>query len=198
MNKARGSDEIPADLFKIVKVAAAKCCINVRKNGKLSSDHSIGRGQFSFQSQRRAMLKNAQTNVQLYSFHMLASLCSKSFKLGFSTIWTEKFQMYKLGLEKAEEPEVKVPKFTESWRKQGTSRKTSTSASLTTLKPLMVWITTNWKILKEMGIPDHLNLSPERPICELRSNSQNHTWNNLLVQNWERSMTSLYIVNQLI
>ena len=51
--------------------------------------------------------------------------------------------MYKLGLEKAEEPELKVPKFIESWRKQGSSRTTSTSASLTTLKPLMVWITTN-------------------------------------------------------
>ena len=41
-------------------------------------------------------------------------------------------------------------------KKQGNSRKTSTSASLTTLKPLTVWITTNWKILQEMGIPDHL------------------------------------------
>ena len=41
-------------------------------------------------------------------------------------------------------------------KKQESSRKTSTSASLTTLKPLTVWITTNWKILKEMGIPDHL------------------------------------------
>ena len=41
-------------------------------------------------------------------------------------------------------------------KKQDNSRKTSTSASLTTLKPLTVWITTNWKILKEMGIPDHL------------------------------------------
>ena len=42
------------------------------------------------------------------------------------------------------------------WRKQGNSRKTSTSASLTTLNPLTVWITTNWKIFKEMAIPDHL------------------------------------------
>ena len=40
--------------------------------------------------------------------------------------------------------------------KQENSTKTSTSASLTTLKPFTVWITTNWKILKEMGIPDHL------------------------------------------
>ena len=44
--------------------------------------------------------------------------------------------------KKTEEPEIK-PTFTESWRKQGSSRKTSTSASLTMLKPLTVWITTN-------------------------------------------------------
>ena len=41
-------------------------------------------------------------------------------------------------------------------KKQENSRKTSTSSSLTMLKPLTVWITTNWKILKDMGIPDHL------------------------------------------
>ena len=64
--------------------------------------------------------------------------------------------MFKLDLEKAEEPEIKLPISTESQRKQGNSRKTSTSASLTMLKPLAVWITTNWKILKEMGIPEHL------------------------------------------
>ena len=51
--------------------------------------------------------------------------------------------MYKLGFKKAEEPEGKLPTFVGSWRKQGNSRKTSTSASLTMLKPLTVWITTN-------------------------------------------------------
>ena len=50
--------------------------------------------------------------------------------------------MYKLGLEKAEEPEIKLPTYTGSQRKQGNSRNTSTSASLTTLKPLTVWLTT--------------------------------------------------------
>ena len=65
--------------------------------------------------------------------------------------------MYKLDLEKTEEPEMKLPTSTGSQKKQVNSRKTSTSASLTTLKPLTVWITTNlWKILKEMGIPGHL------------------------------------------
>ena len=68
--------------------------------------------------------------------------------------------MYKLYLEKAEEPEIKLPTSAGSWKKQGNSRKTYTSASLTTLQPLTVWITTNRKILKEMGIPDHLPCLP--------------------------------------
>ena len=63
--------------------------------------------------------------------------------------------MFKLDLEKAEEPEIKLPTSTGSWKKQESSRKTS-STLLTMLKPLTVWITANWKILKEMGTPDHL------------------------------------------
>ena len=68
--------------------------------------------------------------------------------------------MYKLDLEKAEEPEIKLPTSIRSQKKQENSRKTS--ASFTMLKPLTVWITANWKILKEMGIPGHLT-------CLLRS-----------------------------
>ena len=64
--------------------------------------------------------------------------------------------MFKLVLEKAEEPEIKLPASAGSLKKQESSRKTSISALLTMLKPLTVWITINWKILKEMGLPDHL------------------------------------------
>ena len=64
--------------------------------------------------------------------------------------------MFKLVLEKAEEPETKLPTSVGSYKKQENSRKTATSASVATLKPLTVWITTNGKIFKEMGIPDHL------------------------------------------
>ena len=66
-------------------------------------------------------------------------------------------QIFELDLEKAEKPEIKLPKFGGSYKKQESPRKTSTSALLTMPKPLTVWITTNWKILKEMGIPDHLS-----------------------------------------
>ena len=64
--------------------------------------------------------------------------------------------MFKLDLEKAEEPEIKLPTSIGLLEKQESSRKASTSALLITLKPLTVWITRNWKILKEMGIPHHL------------------------------------------
>ena len=66
------------------------------------------------------------------------------------------FQMFKLVLEKAEEPEIKLSTSTGPSKKQESSRKTSISALLTMPKPLTVWITRNWKILKEIGIPDHL------------------------------------------
>ena len=64
--------------------------------------------------------------------------------------------MFKLDLEKAEEPEIKLPTSAGSSKKQESSRQTSISALLTMPKPLTVWITINWKILQKMGIPDHL------------------------------------------
>ena len=66
------------------------------------------------------------------------------------------FHILKLDLEKGEEPEIKLPTYFRSSKKQESSKKTSTSTLLAMPKPLTVWITTNWKILKEMGIPDHL------------------------------------------
>ena len=104
-----------------------------------SSSHKTGKGQFSFQFQRKGMPKNVQATTQLYSFNILARSCSKSFELAFSTMWIE---MYKLDLEKAEEPEINFPTTIGSQRKQGSSRKKkSTPVSLTVLKPLTVWIT---------------------------------------------------------
>ena len=67
-NKASGGDGIPVELFQILKDDAVK---DASKFGKLSSSHRTGKGQFSFQSQRKAMPKNARTTVQLYLSHML-------------------------------------------------------------------------------------------------------------------------------
>ena len=71
-------------------------------------------------------------------------------------MWTMNFQMFKLDLEKAEEPEIKWPMSVGSSKKQESSRKIYTSALLTMPKHLTVWITTNCGKFFEMGIPDHL------------------------------------------
>ena len=71
-NKASGGDGIPVELFQILKDDSVKVCTQyASKLGKLSSGHRTGKGQFSFQSQRKAMPKNAQTTAQLHSSHML-------------------------------------------------------------------------------------------------------------------------------
>jgi len=73
------------------------------------------------------MLKILQVRIQL-----------RSELVKWTSTWTENFQMFKLDLEKAEEPEIKLPTSSGSSKKQESSRKTSISASLNTLKPLTV------------------------------------------------------------
>ena len=83
--------------------------------------------------------------------------------------------MYKLGFEKAEEPEIKLPVLFGSWRKQGSSRKISTSASLK-LKLVTLWITTNFgKFLDESNRSFYL--SPEKPVW-VKKQQSGQTWNN--------------------
>ena len=83
------------------------------------------------------------TTGQLHPSPTLVRLRLKSCLLGFTIMGTKNFQMWKLGLEKEEEPEIKFPTFTGLQRKQENFRKTSISVSLTMLKPLTVWIMTN-------------------------------------------------------
>ena len=81
--------QAPLSYFESWKMMLWKCCTQyVNKFWKLSSGHSTGKGQFSFQSQRRAMSKNAQTTAQLHSSHRLVMWCSKFSKPGFSNTWT--------------------------------------------------------------------------------------------------------------
>ena len=87
MNKASGGDGIPVELFKILKDDAVKVLHSIcQQICKLNSGHRTGKGQFSFQSQRKAMPKNAQTTTQLHSSHTLVKECSKFPKPGFSNM----------------------------------------------------------------------------------------------------------------
>ena len=132
-----------------------KCCTQyASKFGKLSSGHKTGKSQFSFQSPKKAMPRNAQTTTQLHSSHTLPKECSKFSKLGFKSMWTKNFQIFKLDLEKAEETEIKLPTSIGSLKKKESSIKTS-SVSLTKASDCGNH-NKLWKILKEMRIPDHL------------------------------------------
>ena len=141
---------VPAELFKILKPDAIKVlhsiCQQIWKTQQWPQDWK--RSVFIPISKNNS-IKNVQTTIQLHSFHMIVRLCSKSLELGFSNTWTVNFQMFTLALEKAEEPVIKLAASVGSQRKQRNSRKTSISALLTLLKPLTVWITTNYgKFLK--------------------------------------------------
>ena len=142
--KASGGDGSPVELFQILKNDAVKVlhsvCQQIWKTQQWPRDWKS--------SLFIAIPKKAQTTTQLHSSHMLVKE-SKFSNPGFTNTWTVNYQMFKLDLEKAEEPEIKLPTSTGSWRKQESSRKISISALLTIPKPLTVWITRNhgkfWK-----------------------------------------------------
>ena len=149
-----------------------KCCTQyASKSGKLSSGHRTGKGQFSFQSQRKAMPKNVQTTTQLHSFHTLAKQFSKLSKLGFNSTWIENFWMFKLDWKKTEEPEIKLPTSAGSSKTQESSRKTTISTLLAMPKPLTVWITTDVENSERDGNTRPPDLPLEKPICRSGSNS---------------------------
>ena len=103
------------------------------------------------------------------------------------------------GFRKAEEPEIKLPTSAESSKKQESSKKHIYFCFIDYTKAFdCVDQNKLWKILKEMGIPDHLTGLPEKSECRSRSNSQNWTWNNRLVPNQKRSTSRLYILTLLI
>ena len=142
-----------------------KCCTQYVSNfGKLSSGHRIRKGQFSFQTQSRALLKNVQTTEQLCWVHMLVRLCSKILqaRLQQYMLWEFDVQGRSRKGRGTRGQIAIIPWIIEN--KQGNSRKTHNSASLTTLKLLTVWITTNrGKFLKGWKYrPPYL--SPEKPI----------------------------------
>ena len=124
-----------------------KCCTQYASKFGNAAVATGLESQFSFQSQRTAMPKNVKITIQLYSFHMPERLRSKSFKLGFSSRWTENFQIYKLGLE---DRGTRYQIANICW----ITEKDNILKNLLLLhwlqkKPLTLWITANWKILRD-------------------------------------------------
>ena len=130
-----------------------KCCNQyASKFGKLSSDHRTGKGQYSFQSQRKETPKNC--TIALISFTSKVMLTILQARLQQYVNW--KLPDVQAGFRKGRRTIDQIVNICCIIKKARESRRTSTSALLTMPKPLTVWITTNWKILREIGIPDHL------------------------------------------
>ena len=145
--------EFQLSYFKSWKMMLWKCCTQyTSKFGKLSSAHRTGKCVF--------IPIPKKGNAKECANYCTIALISHANKVMLKILQARlrqyvNFQMFKLVLEKAEESEIKLPTSAGSWKKQESSRKTSISALLTMPKPLTVDHNKLWKILKEMGIPDH-------------------------------------------
>ena len=150
--------EFQLSYFKSWKMMLWMCCTQyASKFGKLSSSHRTGKGQFSFQSERKAMPKNAQTTAQLHSSHMASKVMLK--------ILQAKLQQY----VNCELPDVQA-----SFKKGRGTRDQIDNICRIMEKArefqkkhlfLLYWLCQSldcvnhnklWKILKEVGIPNHL------------------------------------------
>ena len=149
-----------------------KCCTQyVSKFGKLSSGHRTGKGQFSFQSQRKAMPKNAQTTTQLHSFHMLVKLMLKILQARLQQYMNRERPDVQAGFRKGRGTRDQLPTSAGSWKKQERSKKTPISALLTMPKPLTMWIQQTVENSSRDGNTRPPDLRLEKSVCRSGSNS---------------------------
>ena len=169
-----------------------KCCTkHARKSWKLNSFHSTGKGQFSFQSQGRQCQKcSSYCTIALISHASKVML--KILQAKLQQYVNYELQMFKLVLEKAEEPEIKLPTSDGSWKKQEFQKK---HLFLLYWLCQSLWLCGPQQTLENSerdGNTRPPDLPLEKFVCRSRSKSQNCTWNNRLVPDWERSTSRLY------
>ena len=143
-NKASGGDGIPVELFQILKDDAVKLlhsmCQQIWKTQQWPQDWK--RSVFILVP-KEGNAKECSNCCTVVLISYASKVMLKILQAGFNSTWTMNFQMFQLDLEKAEEPEIKLPTFAGSLKKQESSRKTSPYALWTIPKFLTVWIKTN-------------------------------------------------------
>ena len=197
-NKASRSNGIAVELFQILKDYSMKVlpsiCQQVWKTQQWPQDWK--RSLFIPIPKKDNAKECSNYHTTAFISHARRVML-KILQAGFNSTWIKNFQMLKLDLEKAKEPEIKLPTSAGSSKKQETSRKTSTSALLIRPNPLTVWITTNCgQFFKRWEYQTTWPASWE--ICMQVKKQQNQIWKNGLVPNWERSTSMLYIVTLFI
>ena len=157
MNKASGDDGIPVELVQTLKDDSVKVLHSICQQ--------IWKTRHWTQDWKRSVFIPVpkKGNAKECSIYHTIALISHASKVMLKILQARlqqyvnrELQMFKLDLEKAKEPEIKLPTSVGSSKEQESSRKTSTSGLLTMPKPLTVNHNKLWKILKEMGMPDHL------------------------------------------
>ena len=144
MNKVSGGDGIPVELFQVLKDDAVKVlrsvCQQIWKTQQWPQDWK--RSVF-IPIPKKGNAKECSNYCRIALISHASQVMFKIIQARLQQYMNRELQRFKLDLEKAEEPEIKLPTSTGSSKKQESSRKTSTSALLTTPKTLTVWITTN-------------------------------------------------------
>ena len=199
-NKARGGDGIPIELFQILRDYAVKVLHSIRQQ--------IWKAQQWLQDWKRSIFipipkKNNAKECSNYCTIIFISHASKVMLRILQarhqkTTWTVNFQMFKLDLEKAEEPDIKLPTSAGSSKKQENSRK---NICFHLLIRQSLWLCRSQQTVENSSRDGNTrppDLPPEKSVYRSRSNSQNQTWNNRLVPNWKRSTSRLYVVILLI
>ena len=144
MNKASGGDGIPVELFQILKDDAVKVLHSIcQQIWKTQQWPQVWKRSVFIPIPKKGNAKECSNYCTIALISHVAKECWKFSKSGINSMWTVNFQMFKLDLEKAEEPEIKLPTFVGSSKKQDNTRKTSRSALLIIAKALTVFITTN-------------------------------------------------------
>ena len=157
-NKASGSNGILVKLFKILKDDAVKVlysiCQQIWKTHQWPQDWK--RSLFS-PIPKKDNAKECSSYCTIALISHVSKILLKIFHVRLNSMWTMNFQMFKLYLEKAEEPEIKLPTSFGSEKKQQSSRRHIYFCFIDYTKAYdCVNHNKLWKILKEMGIPDHL------------------------------------------
>ena len=165
-----------------------KCCIQYdSKFGKLSNGHRTGKGQFSLQSQRRAMPKSLNYHtIRLISHASKVMLEILQNRLQQNVNW--ELPDVQTHFRKGRGARDQIANIRWIIKKQESSRKTSISALLTMPKPLTVWITINYGKFLRDGNTRPPDLPLENSVCKSGRNSENWTWNNRLEKEYIKAV----------
>ena len=126
--------------------------------------------QFSLQSQRKAMSKSVQTTTQLNSSPMVTEYCLAFSKSDFNSTWTKNFQMFKMDLQKAEEPEIKLPTSVGSLKNQENSRENIYFCLIDYTKPFDYVAHNKLENSPRDENTRPTDLPPEKSVCTSKSN----------------------------